>query len=51
MPDRNERRGELSPHRQDEAAPPDPKPRPNTDTRDDGRGRDASRTGSKSNAS
>ena len=51
MADRNERRGELPRERDDEAAKPDKKPRPNCDTKDDGRGRDASRTGSDSNHS
>ena len=43
-----DKRGELSKDRRDEVAPEDPKPRPNLDTKDDGRGRDASRTGSDS---
>jgi hypothetical protein len=51
MTDRQERRGELPQHRTDEQAPPDPAPKPNRETRDDGRGRDASRTGSDSNPS
>jgi hypothetical protein len=51
MTDRQEKRGELPRDRLDEAAKPDPPPQPNRNTRDDGRGRDAGRTGSESNAS
>jgi hypothetical protein len=51
MTDRQEKRGELTRERLDEAAEPDAPPRPNLNTKDDGRGRDASRTGSDSNES
>lgn len=51
MTDRKERRGELPRDREDEATKRDDQPRPNRDTKDDGRGRDASRTGSDSNRS
>lgn len=50
MTDRKDHRGELPKHRNDEQAPADPSPKPNRDNRDDGRGRDASRTGSDSNS-
>ncbi len=49
MTEADNRRGELSRHRAGERAPADPPPRPNRETKDDGRGRDASRTGSDSN--
>lgn len=49
MPERNPRRGELPPNKSEQAAKPDPEPQPNRNTKDDGRGRDASRTGSDSN--
>lgn len=50
MTDRQEKRGELTRERIDEAAEPEAPPRPNPNTKDDGRGRDAGRTGSESNA-
>jgi hypothetical protein len=49
----NPKRGELPPHREDVRAPQQEAQegaQPNPNTRDDGRGRDASRTGSDSNA-
>lgn len=52
MPNPKRRRGELPPDRLDEAADPRPvesAPHPNRNTKDDGRGRDARRTGSDSN--
>ena len=49
MADHNSGRGELRPDKSKQAATPDRKPQPNRNTRDDGRGRDASRTGSDSN--
>lgn len=52
MPNRKRQRGELPPDRLDEAADPKPvesAPQPNRSTKDDGRGRDARRTGSDSN--
>lgn len=51
MADHNPRRGELTPDKARKAAKLDPKPRPNEATKDDGRGRDARRTGSDSNPS
>ena len=48
----NPQRDELPPHREDERARQQEAlegARPNPNTRDDGRGRDASRTGSDSN--
>lgn len=51
MTDRQEKRGEFTRERTDEAAKPEEPPRPNVDGRDDGRGRDSGRTGSDSNAS
>lgn len=49
MTDRQEKRGELTRDRMDEAAQPEAPPRSNNNTKDDGRGRDAGRTGSESN--
>lgn len=48
----NRQRGELPPHREDDLArqqKTQEEAQPNRNTRDDGRGRDASRTGSDSN--
>jgi hypothetical protein len=51
MADRNEQRGELPRHERDRSAKPTPKAKPGRTKQEDGRGRDAGRSGSESKRS